>query len=52
VIAHRFGVLERVQLLLEDWQLTTARLAETKRRMTSVVDELGLTALVTSGTRR
>ena len=48
VIAHRPGVLERVQLLLEDWQLTTARLAETERRMTSVVDELGLTALVTS----
>ena len=37
-----------MQLLLEDWQLTTARLAETERRMTSVVDELGLTALVTS----
>jgi transposase len=48
VIAHRPGVLERVQLLLEDWQLTTARLAETERRMTSVVDELGLTALATS----
>jgi transposase len=48
VIAHRPGALERVQLLLEDWQLTTGRLAETERRMTAVVDELGLTALVTS----
>jgi transposase len=48
VLAHRRGVLERVQLLLEDWQLTRARLVETERRMTGVVDELGLTALVTS----
>jgi transposase len=48
VIAHRPGALERVQLLLEDWQLTTARLAEAESRMTAVVDELGLTALVTS----
>jgi transposase len=48
VLAHRPGVLERVQLLLQDWQLTTGRLAETESRMTAVVDELGLTALVTS----
>jgi transposase len=48
VLAHRRGVLERVALLLEDWQLTQGRLAETERRMTGVVDELGLTALVTS----
>jgi transposase len=48
VIAHRAGALERVQLLLEDWQLTKTRLAETETRMTAVVDELGLTALVTS----
>ena len=48
VIAHRAGALERVQLLLEDWQLTKTRLAETERRMTGVLDELGLTALVTS----
>lgn len=41
-------MLERVQLLLEDWQVTNGRLAETERRMTGVVDELGLTALVTS----
>src|SRR5260370_363470 len=30
------------------WQLTKTRLAETESRMTAVVDELGLTALVTS----
>ena len=48
VIAHRRGVLERVQLLLQDWQVTAGRLAETESRMTAVVDELGLTGLVTS----
>jgi transposase len=50
VVAHRPGALERVQLLLEDWQITTDRLAGTEQRMTAVLDELGLTALVTSVT--
>jgi transposase len=50
VIAHRPGALERVQLLLEDWQLTRDRLADTERRMTAVLGELGLTGLVTSMT--
>jgi transposase len=50
VIAHRPGVLERVALLAEDWEHTQDRLAETERRMTAVLDELGLTALVTSMT--
>ncbi len=50
VIAHRAGVLERVQLLLEDWQHARDRLAGTEQRMTAVLDELGLTALVTSMT--
>ena len=50
VIAHRPGVLERVQLLAEDWWHTQDRLAETERRMTAVLDELGLAALVTSMT--
>jgi transposase len=50
VIAHRPGALERVQLLAEDWQHTKDRLAETERRMTAVLDELGLTGLVTSMT--
>jgi transposase len=48
VIAHRPGVLERVQLLLEDWQHAKDRLAETEQRMTGVLDQLGLTALATS----
>jgi transposase len=48
VIAHRPGALERVQLLLEDWQLTKTRLNDTEQRMTCVLDELGLTSLVTS----
>jgi transposase len=50
VIAHRPGALERVALLLEDWEHAQDRLAETERRMTAVLDELGLTALVTSMT--
>jgi transposase len=50
VIAHRPGALERVQLLLEDWQRTRDRLAETEQRMTAVLGELGLTALATSVT--
>jgi transposase len=48
VIAHRPGALERVQLLMEDWQLTKTRLDDTEQRMTAVLDELGLTALATS----
>ena len=48
VIAHRPGVLERVQLLLDGWQHTKTRLADTEQRMTGVLDELGLTSLVTS----
>jgi transposase len=32
VIAHRSGALERVELLLEDWQHARDRLAETERR--------------------
>jgi transposase len=48
VIAHRPGALERVQLLLEDWDLTHQRISQAEQRMTAVLDELGLTALVTS----
>jgi transposase len=48
VIAHRTGALERVQLLLEDWEVNGQRLAETERRMLCVLDELDLTELVTS----
>ena len=44
----RHGALERVQLLLADWRDTRARLADTEQRMVTVLDELGLTSLVTS----
>jgi transposase len=48
VIAHRAGALGRVQLLLEDWQLTKTRLTQAGQPMTAVLGELGLTTLVTS----
>jgi transposase len=48
VMAHRPGVMERVQLLLEDWQLTHDRISQAEQRMTAVLDELALTGLVTS----
>jgi transposase len=48
VIAHRPGALERVHLALCDWHDTRAWLAEVEARMTGVLDELGLTGLVTS----
>jgi transposase len=48
VITHRRGALERVQLLLDDWQHAKQRLADTEQQMTAVLDELGLTSLVTS----
>ncbi len=43
----RGGALERVQLLLEDWQHAHRRLTDTETRMTAVLDELQLTELVT-----
>jgi transposase len=48
VVAHRRGALERVQLLLEDWTDTQRKLADTEQRMTTVLDDLGLTELATS----
>ncbi|WP_426513410.1 Imm51 family immunity protein [Dactylosporangium sp. McL0621] len=48
VIAHRVGALERVALLLSDWLETHRRLLDTETRMTTVLDELRLTDLVTS----
>ena len=48
VAAQRRGVLERVHLLMADWRSLLARLADTEQRMCAVLDELGLTALVTS----
>ncbi len=48
VIAHRSGALERVALLLQDWNHAHRRLADTEQRMMGVLNELGLTELVTS----
>jgi len=48
VLAHRPGALERVTFLLADWQAATAKLTDTETRMVAVLDELGLTELVTS----
>jgi transposase len=48
VAAQRRGVLERVHLLLADWRSLLARLADVEARMCAVLDELGLTGLVTS----
>ncbi len=48
VIAHRPGALERAGLAMADWQDTLHRLAAVEARMTAVLDELGLTGLVTS----
>ncbi|MET8431159.1 IS110 family transposase [Nocardia sp. NPDC004860] len=48
VLTHRRGALERVHLLLEDWAENKRRLLDTETRMVGVLDELELTALVTS----
>ncbi|PPK89801.1 transposase IS116/IS110/IS902 family protein [Kineococcus xinjiangensis] len=48
VLAHRSGALERVAFALQDWFETRRRRRDTEARMTKVIEELGLTALVTS----
>jgi transposase len=48
VIAHRPGALERAGLALGDWQDTRTRLAQTEARMVAVLDDLGLTELVST----
>jgi transposase len=48
VTAHRPGALERAHLTLGDWRDTRARLARTEARMVAVLDDLGLTGLVTT----
>jgi hypothetical protein len=48
VAAQRRGALERLHLLLGDWRVLRARLADTEARMTAVLGDLGLTALVAS----
>jgi transposase len=48
LVAHRGGTLERVAMVLADWEIDRARLSETEARMVAVLDELGLTTLATS----
>ncbi len=48
MIAHRPGALERAGLAMRDWHDTRDRLATVEARMTAVLDDLGLTGLVTS----
>jgi transposase len=48
VVAHRPGALERAHLALSDWRATRTRLTNTQARMVAVLDELGLTGLVTT----
>ena len=45
---HRSGALERAALLLQDCNHTRRRQADTETRMLAVLDEPGLTGLVTS----
>ena len=48
VRVHRPGALERARLVLGDWRETRARLADVEARMVAVLDDLGLTGLVTT----
>ena len=48
VAAHRPGALERAGLALADWHDTLDRLAAVEASMVAVLDDLGLTELVTT----
>ena len=48
VTAHRPGAFERLAWTLQDWDDAKAKLADTEQRMAVVLDQLGLTELVTS----
>src|SRR5580700_8000717 len=48
VTAHRPGALERAHLALGDWRDTRTRLDAAEARMCAVLDELGLTELITT----
>ena len=48
VLAHRPAVFEQLDWTLADWEDARAKLTDIEARMVSVLDELGLTALVTS----
>jgi len=47
-MAQRPGALERAHWVLADWRSAKSRLAQLESRMVAVLDELGLTELVTS----
>jgi transposase len=48
VLAQRRGALQRAGWVLGDWRQIKTRLVEVETRMIAVLDELGLTELVTS----
>jgi transposase len=48
VTDQRPGALERVGLVLADWQAIRSRLSDVESRMVGVLDAMGLTGLVTS----
>jgi hypothetical protein len=48
VVAHRSAVFERPEWTLAGWDAARAKLVDVEARMVSVLDELDLTALVTS----
>ncbi|WP_147068632.1 transposase, partial [Terrabacter aerolatus] len=48
VVAHRPAVFERLEWTLADWDDARGKLTDVEARMVSVLDELQLTALVTS----
>jgi transposase len=48
VPAQRRGALERVHLVMVDWRSARARLRDVEERMVQLLDQLGLTDLVTS----
>jgi transposase len=48
VLTQRPGALERARWVLADWRSAKTRLTEVESRMVAVLDELGLTELVTS----
>jgi transposase len=48
VFAQRPGALQRAKWVLTDWRHVKARLAEVETHMVAILDELGLTELVSS----
>jgi transposase len=48
VLAQRPGALQRAKWVLADWRATTTRLTEVQAGMVAILDQLGLTELVTS----